>query len=913
VVNLPDVSVGATWRCVDFHLHTPGVTSFALPPGVDVHRATDRERLVDEYVDRLVTAGVQVAALTDYQGVRQPWFDLIRDRGASSGIIVLPGAEISIGRGGGRGLHLLVICGQDSDPARVAEVIRHQHASPDPLFPDELRSGHTDLDLRLPIDDALRAIKDQLECVIIAAHATSNNGALKVLGAKQTADLIHKGLIDAVDQCEGAKAKLRSSGVLTAQELDRLAFTVSSDPKSLEEVGAKKQPGGHRRLTWVKLSAFDAAALRLALHDPGTRILTRPPAPVHHPRILSMQVEGGFLDGLVLRFSDDLTTLIGGRGAGKSAILETLRYALDGMPYSDQSERLSLVRHALGSGGRVRVIIERPGTQLPQRYEVSRVLEQRPRVVSLPNEEIVQVPPLELFGSGGSPVMLLQREIQAVARDDGFRRRLLDEIIGDEARHADVVVQRTVEELRRNARSAEELERRLERRDERLERLNRVNADISYYEQQGVAEKLDRHSKAGADRARLETAVQVTEDTLLLFREDASALAENLGTAASDLSAAQSEHAHLLKQLAQDIRAVNSRLSTVLGTTQAELAALRERITTALKDWPRLVEPLEEDLRRIQRELGAGALDAERYVNAVSERTALLPIVEGLARLDEEQEKVRSARDQLLHRLQDNRRAAFLLRQRAAEEVNHTLDGRLRMNVTYLGDTEDFRARLSSVLKGSGVTADAIRSVADAPGSDGVELAQVLRQGPASAVKRFGITEAMAQRLCRWTEDDPARMRQIEVLAPYDRVTIALNVDGSFRDLGELSSGQKATALLLLLFAQGGRPLILDQPEDDLDNRFVYEDVVTLLRAEKGVIDPNRRRQIVAATHNANIPVNGDAELVLSLVDQGGHCTVRTRASIDDAQVRSEIRTVLEGGAEAFRRRAEKYGGLDDT
>lgn len=79
------------------------------------------------------------------------------------------------------------------------------------------------------------------------------------------------------------------------------------------------------------------------------------------------------------------------------------------------------------------------------------------------------------------------------------------------------------------------------------------------------------------------------------------------------------------------------------------------------------------------------------------------------------------------------------------------------------------------------------------------------------------------------------------------------------------------------------------------------------------MIDPARRRQIITATHNANILVNGDAELVLSLVDDNGRCSVRTRASIDDATVREEIRTVLEGGADAFRRRAEKYGGLDDA
>ncbi|MGH8910332.1 MAG: hypothetical protein ACRD0K_28515 [Egibacteraceae bacterium] len=71
--------------------------------------------------------------------------------------------------------------------------------------------------------------------------------------------------------------------------------------------------------------------------------------------------------------------------------------------------------------------------------------------------------------------------------------------------------------------------------------------------------------------------------------------------------------------------------------------------------------------------------------------------------------------------------------------------------------------------------------------------------------------------------------------------------------------------MLLLLFALEGKPLVLDQPEDDLDNRFVYNDVVKLLREAKGIPDTAHRRQVIAATHNANIPVLGDAELVLAL------------------------------------------------
>jgi chromosome segregation protein len=888
------------------------VCTFELPRGVDVHDDGNREHLADEYVERLADAGIQVAAITDYQGVRQPWFRLIRERGEARGIVVLPGAEMSIGEGAGRGLHLVLVCSPGTDPARIAEVIRFQGKNANRLFPDSVRGGHDELKLRGALREALAEVREQLGCVVIAAHASSDKGLFKALRAPEAAELIKDGLIDAVDQCDSAVERLRGSGEFTKDHLDALSCTLSSDPHRMDDIGTRTLPNGRQSLTWIKLSVVDADALKLALHDPQTRVLTRPPEPVRHPRICSMEVEGGFLDGLALRFSDDLTTLIGGRGAGKSAILETLRYGLGGEPYSDQSERMSLVANALGSGGRVRLVIERPGPER-QRYEVTRVFGQQPRVSALATGNNVDVPPLELFGPGGRPVILLQREIQAVARDDGFRLRLLDEIIGEDAGRADAAVRRSLEELRRNARALDEVERQMSRRDEYTERLNRLDAEIAFFQRQGVAEKLERHSRLGSDGARLQTATRHVEDALSTHRDNAASIGDALAAAAAALAAAESEHADILKGLAAQAAATGDSAKANLDDIAGKFADLRHRLASTLARWPQLLAGLDDDLRRIQRELGSGPVDAQRYVDAVGERTALQPIIDGMRRLDQEGERLQQARQALLRRLQDERRDGFKLRQRAAGTVNAVLVGKLRIDVTYLGDTAAFERSLSAVLKGSKVTADAASSIATTPGADGFELANAARQGEQAVAERFGITATMAQRLVSWLTSEPERMRQVEVLAPDDRVAVALFVDDTPRDLAELSSGQKATALLLLLFAQGGRPLVLDQPEDDLDNRFVYDDVVSLLRAEKGVTDPARRRQIIVATHNANIPVNGDAELVLSLTDVGGHCQVQTRASIDDVAVRKEIRTVLEGGAEAFRRRAQKYGGLDDA
>ena len=143
--------------------------------------------------------------------------------------------------------------------------------------------------------------------------------------------------------------------------------------------------------------------------------------------------------------------------------------------------------------------------------------------------------------------------------------------------------------------------------------------------------------------------------------------------------------------------------------------------------------------------------------------------------------------------------------------------------------------------------------------------------------------------------------------------SIELNVAGegqspNWQMLDDLSTGQKATAVLLLLLLESDAPLLVDQPEDDLDNRFITEGIVPKMREEK------LRRQFIFSTHNANIPVLGDAELILGLNAEGeagaGRATIPSEhmGSIDSRPVRELVREILEGGQEAFETRRLKYG-----
>jgi predicted nucleic acid-binding Zn-ribbon protein len=129
--------------------------------------------------------------------------------------------------------------------------------------------------------------------------------------------------------------------------------------------------------------------------------------------------------------------------------------------------------------------------------------------------------------------------------------------------------------------------------------------------------------------------------------------------------------------------------------------------------------------------------------------------------------------------------------------------------------------------------------------------------------------------------------------------------DKEFIEFSSASAGQQATALLFVLLAQTGMPLMIDQPEEDLDSQIVVEVVDRIWRAKSG-------RQLIFASHNANLVVNGDAELLVACDyrrsgDQSGG-KINIEGAIDVPVVRREITQVMEGGEKAFKLRKEKYG-----
>jgi hypothetical protein len=191
-----------------------------------------------------------------------------------------------------------------------------------------------------------------------------------------------------------------------------------------------------------------------------------------------------------------------------------------------------------------------------------------------------------------------------------------------------------------------------------------------------------------------------------------------------------------------------------------------------------------------------------------------------------------------------------------------------------------------------------------------LDLAQRCREGKDALVTNYGLPPAAAERLVQVGTD---LFMKIEELPLPATTKIELNTASegepqTWQTLEALSTGQKATAVLLLLLLESEAPLVVDQPEDDLDNRFITDGVVPTMKDEK------RKRQFIFSTHNANIPVLGDAELIIGLSTGiqndavQGRISDRHMGSIDIQPVREMVEEILEGGKTAFEMRRQKYG-----
>jgi len=897
---------GARWVRADLHLHSPGTYHFTFPQDLNVNQ---RGLIVKQYVEQLKLQGIEIAAVTDYQQIRSDWFMPIQKAAKEQGIYVYPGVELSFGgaSAGKGGLHLLAIFPYESDLKKTNHAIDKMLDNPnEPLI---LKDGnHRDLKPS-SLTDLLPRFYHETNCLFVFAHPNDSSGIFKSYSTGEAAELLVHVLPDAIENFdEKDRQRLADTNKISREALDRIACIENSDNHNIAEIGTKQRSNGAQRSTWLKLSVLDDInAIRLTLHD--WRLLTCIGAkPVNtYTHFTQLRVDGsGFLGGLDISFSPELNVLVGGRSVGKSAMLEVLRFVLDLPTYAPAEYREGLIRYGLGSGGKALlnlIQVVKPG--VVRRFRFERVLGEATRIYELlgQEEKIVDLTPADVLEEREMPLFFGQKEIYDVTQSSSLQRRLLDEIIGRTARSQIMQIEKRKEDLRRNARVILERQQRLGQREEITNRLKEIGHKISLYEQYGIAEKMAQATALEGDEQRLERAAQELDQADQEWQETRRRWVERWQGVRADLERANSAQNILLRQFAQNIERLENAFEQIFLQGETYVRENAAQLQKLMEQWKRERQPLDEEIRGIKQSLGTQPLDSDELLHLTAERERLLPELAKLQKVEEEIENFRKERLELQQSLRNARHQAWKLRQEQAQNISQALQGRLSIEVEYRAQQKEYSATLENFVQGSGLDKPNVEKIASSPKvPDGIALADFARQGKDKLVQEIGLTDKRAQQLLAFLQEDEQRFFELELLSPDDHVRIALNINNTSHPLEKLSAGQRATAMLLILLTQQERLLLIDQPEDDLDNRFIFDDIVPLLRKQKG------KRQLIAATHNPNIPVLAHAELIVALEARDEKAQIALQGAMDNRAIQNFVRKVMEGGEKAFRLRAEKYG-----
>ncbi len=614
-----------------------------------------------------------------------------------------------------------------------------------------------------------------------------------------------------------------------------------------------------------------------------------------------VEITGGFLPGLSVQLPQGLTCIIGPRGSGKSTLAEALRFAVCGLSAAPK-HCVDLVQANLAGGALVTItaLAEDVG-----RYTIKRGLKQQPVLLAPGGRTIDSVDidrgtflPLDAYSSP---------EIEAIADEvlGQKRRTLLDELRSEQMRTIHLSLAESARALDANADLIRTTQRSIQDLTEQAEELGDVRARLNTLppsDHESTAEfvrvsrqqQLNQRETSKLDAFERELGSldqgleQMKKKTQVVFKarlaEEHSANADTLG-----------HYDDLLAATLDSIEGHFSKISTQIHEAQKTIAKARDGITKAHSDHA-------SELARLTTLNQAASEQARTRATLEQQLSKLHSVEERRSELNIELKTLLDQRKSLKAKHILMRDQISSIREEIAFELQREAGKRVRIRIMRNADHLAYQQMLVDGLRGARVR-NHEEIIATLMQLRPEQLAQLIQTDDVESLEEltaFG-RERSRKILDAFRESvDPLTL---EVIAIEDRVGIELNVSSAgkanFKDASDLSRGQKCTALLPILLARRDSPLIIDQPEDNLDNHFIFETVVNAVQRLK------KRRQMIFITHNANIPVLAEADLVLVMNSDGRIGVIERSGTVDEC--REQIIELLEGGRRAFELRSKRY------
>jgi len=880
---------GARFHSVDLHIHSYGGS----------HDVKDKSMTPEAIVESAVKQQLSVIAITDHNSdINIEKAITYAQKNYPKTLLVLAGVEVTTSHG-----HLLAYFSPDKGGDLAKYLVKLE------LIGDK---GAAETRTAKSMSDAI-ALAHDLDAICIAAHIDRDKTGFDKVSAgfpNWKKDIIcSPGLyglecdaidslkwysdFDSSDSIAADRKRLLEARRKANPTRFHLAHVQGSDSHTMKQF---EHQNPLKPWTRVKLTELSFNALRVALIDASARVRAIATLPKSFPRVIGMTMTGGFLHDEHIHFSNNLNCFIGGRGTGKSTAIRAIAFAFGLIDDFGEFENCP---------DTVSVFCEDENGVV---YEYARSKGSDVDVKAKEDGSFFDVPidafQLEYYGQG---------VLAKVAEDPMKNPKLLQDFLDRHINLRDLVEaeESLVDRLKENAGRLKPLESEFAQLTTKKATLAETEKKLKIAEEGNLREIVGIQSKLASEKS-----VRDSVDGLIVEYLAGASLTDYHRSFDDILDTAGECTAD-----PQSIKAI-AEIKKMIDSNNASITQLEEKLGQLLKDCATQLSKLSKELKSSHQRISAdvntkvAALKAKGVVTDIPglekllrQKSATATEIASIEKKRDEIKQCKKQRVELRASLKDIREKMTERRKAQLQAINVSLRATMKDYAIFIryddaGITDQFEKYLQEVMEGTYMQDETIKTICEAITPS--ELADlVLARDYAKVEALTGISSewshTLVETLCYWHI-----LFELHVLAKHPKPIITvktLSTPSKEIPVIQLSDGQRHTILLsIAMLAESNIPLIIDQPEDDLDNAFIFSTVVSNLREIK------EKRQVIVVTHNANIAVLGDSELLLPMYRENDCGQVKDRGSIDASATLQCVQNILEGGAMAFLRRKEIYG-----
>jgi PHP family Zn ribbon phosphoesterase len=875
---------GLRFKKLDLHLHTPASKCFA-----------DQNVKPEDIVRSAIEKGLDGIAITDHN--TGAWIDSIKKAASGKGLAVFPGVEITC-MGGKEGIHIIALFDPQLGTQDIESLLGNLGLKP---------SQYGDINTVVQRDLlTIAEIISKRGGLAVLAHANSTRGALQDMRGQQRTDLVQYRHISAAEGTDFQDSVARANHKRVIDLLDgtdstykrKLAVYQASDNPTGNGDGRHALEGIGTRCAFFKLDQINIDGLRQCLADPDVRIRQDYEyAAATYPRIEKVKITGGFLDGAEAIFHEGLNSVLGAKGAGKSLLIEFLRFAVNQPPSNDEirADHESKLENRLENYGSVELTVADETGQASSIIRTWNPADDHPYGGDIQN-------PAESFPT----LFLSQNEIIKIAESEAEQIAFIDRFFDFRTYKQEVAdLDQRLEELDsilgetfRAFRAQTEIEQGIAAATKEIETLDKALKNPIF----------DQYSKSETkDRALRE---QKTFLDNLIRQWDATHKEYNRiqlppvpETCADDPA---------VKRACDALSEAKDALLEGFDRANVKLAGFKQQIEDEYGKWSPQFQSAKKNYNdAVQKEGGDYRNLAQKRARRVKDIEGLQQRLSVLKQKSDQIREVGTQRDEAIDALKKAYERYSKQRQARCQEIEQESAGRLKVRIYESSNVDEFRTRLTSLKKGSYLRDAEIDSICTKADPGAFVKAVVRHQifGKSKYLEELAATIGIEKdRMLTLAEFLGNEFPVEQLLAlehkalPQDRPEILYSVgDGKFEMLNRLSVGQKCTAMLIIALSEGSFPIIIDQPEDSLDIRTIWEDMCKKIRRGK------ERRQFIFTTHNSSLAVASDTDKFTILEAGAAQGRIVYSGSMDHSPLSEEVITYLEGGIDTYKTKYGKY------